>query len=347
VILKPLPAEGVFFEYGIIFARLRCLKNKHFALMYLVIFLVVAKLSPFVVTALIVGFYLSIIVDDLTKLITVVVKKPRWLSRTISNVAIFVLIAYSAVNFFPVVLREAQKVISQIERAVTQIGSLKMPSWVSALLSSLSASFAQSAAGFLNRIVGYVPSFITAAVLVIVTSFIASSLKKLVKEGVSYLFPDDPQDGKNFLRITYREFERFVGGQVLVAMFVGLFVGFGAFFFKIPSAFFLGVLAFITDFVPYLGVVISAIPLLMLSFTTHGLVGLLIGIVILVAANQLEMWFLAPRIQSGALRIHWFIILLTILLFADLFSLGGILIALPFLIFLKNYWKFYVIKRAG
>lgn len=84
----------------------------------------------------------------------------------------------------------------------------------------------------------------------------------------------------------------------------------------------------------------------MLSFTTYGLIGLLIGIVILVAANQLEMWFLAPRIQSGALSIHWFIILITILLFADLFSLGGILIALPFLIFLRNYWKFYVIKRA-
>lgn len=220
--------------------------------MYLVIFLALAKLSPFLVTALIVGLYLSIIVDDLTKLIAIVVKRPRWLSRTISNVAIFVFIAYSAVNFF-VVLREAQKVISQIEETITQIGSLKMPSWVLALLSNLSTSFVESAAGLLNRIVGYVPSFITAAVLVIVTSFIASSLKKLVKEGVSHLFPDGPQDGKNFLCITYREFERFVGGQVLVAMFVGFFIGFGAFFFKISSAFFLGVLAFITDFVPYTG----------------------------------------------------------------------------------------------
>lgn len=145
-----------------------------------------------------------------------------------------------------------------------------------------------------------------------------------------------------FLKTTYSEFERFVGGQVLVAIFVGVFVGVGAFLFRIPSAFFLGMLAFITDFVPYLGVIISAIPLLMLSFSVHGLYGLLIGTIILVAANQLEMWILAPRIQSSALNIHWFIILITILIFGDLFSFGGVLIALPFLIFLRNYWKHYV-----
>lgn len=135
-----------------------------------------------------------------------------------------------------------------------------------------------------------------------------------------------------------------MAGQVLVAAFVGFFVGVMSLIFKIPSAIFLGVLAFITDFIPYLGVIISAIPLLMLGFASHGLKGLIIGVLILLSANQLEMWFLAPKIQSNALKIHWFFILIAILLFGDVIGFGGIFVALPTLIYVKNFWNQYVSK---
>ncbi|HBF69963.1 MAG TPA: AI-2E family transporter [Thermotoga sp.] len=318
------------------------LKNKHFALLYLVLFLVLAKLSPFIITALIMGLYLSIIIDYVARFLGILVKKPRVLPRVISNVLVFLTTAYSAVNFFPVIVREAQKVFTEIDRIKSGLENIDIPGWLSSILNSISASFSEGALSLVNKIIGYVPSFITAAILIVITAFIVSSLKRLIKENVHYLFPTNPSDGKEFLKTTYTEFERFVGGQVLVAIFVGLFVGFGAFIFKIPSAFFLGMLAFVTDFVPYLGVVISAIPLLMLAFSVHGLSGLLIGTIILVAANQLEMWVLAPKIQSNTLNVHWFIILITILILGDLFSFGGVLIALPFLIFLKNFWKQYV-----
>ncbi|PLV59905.1 AI-2E family transporter [Thermotoga sp. KOL6] len=320
------------------------MKNKHFALLYLIMFLVLAKLSPFIITALIMGLYLSIIVDYVAKFFGVFMKKPSSLPRIVANVLVFLMIAYSAVNFFPVVVKEAQKVFSEIDKIRTGLGNLEIPDWITSLLSNLSASFSEGALSLVNKIIGYVPSFITSAVVIVITTFIVSSIKRLINENVFYLFPKDPEDGKRFMVETYKEFERFVGGQVLVAIFVGVFVGLGAFLFKIPSAFFLGMLAFVTDFVPYLGVIISAIPLLMLAFSVHGLNGLLIGTIILVAANQLEMWVLAPKIQSNALNIHWFIILITILVLGDLFSFGGVLIALPFLIFLKNYWKHYVME---
>lgn len=318
------------------------MKNEHFALAYLVLFLILAKLSPFIITALVMGLYLSIIVDYVTRFLGLLVKRPSFLPRLISNVVIFLMITYSAVNFFPVVIKEAQRVLSEINTVRSSLEELKIPSWISSILNNLSASFSEGALSLVNRLIGYVPSLVTAAIIVVITSLIVSSLKRLIGDNVHYLFPRDPEDGKRFMREVYREFERFVGGQVLVAIFVGVFVGVGAFLCRIPSAFFLGMLAFITDFVPYLGVVISAIPLLMLSFSVHGLNGILIGTIILVVANQLEMWVLAPRIQSNALNIHWFIILITILIFGDLFSFGGVLIALPFLIFLRNYWKHYV-----
>jgi predicted PurR-regulated permease PerM len=82
----------------------------------------------------------------------------------------------------------------------------------------------------------------------------------------------------------------------------------------------------------------------MLAFTENGLIGLIIGLAILTTANQLEMWFLHPKIQSNALNLHWFVIIISILLFGELFSFLGILIALPTVVYFRNFWEYFVLK---
>jgi len=129
---------------------------------------------------------------------------------------------------------------------------------------------------------------------------------------------------------------------VLVAAIVGLIVGILSWIFKIEGAFFLGSLSFITDFIPFFGVLITAIPMLMLGWSSKGLFGLIIAFMILLIANQLECWVLSPKIQSSNLKIHWFILIVSILLFADLFGFIGILIAIPTLLFLKRFWNIYI-----
>jgi predicted PurR-regulated permease PerM len=85
----------------------------------------------------------------------------------------------------------------------------------------------------------------------------------------------------------------------------------------------------------------------MLAFSAKGLAGVLIGVIILVLANQIEMWFLSPKIQSKSLKLHWYVILISILLFGELFSFAGVLIALPSIMYIKNYWDFFVTKKSG
>ncbi|MDK2906868.1 MAG: hypothetical protein PWQ66_829, partial [Petrotoga sp.] len=172
------------------------MKNRHFALLYLALFLILAKLSPFIITALVMELYLSIIVDYMARFLGLFIKKPRSLSRVLANVLIFLMIAYSAVNFFPVIIKEAQRVFSEIDRVRTGLENMEIPEWVSSIISNISASFSEGALSLVNRIVGYVPSFITAAVLIVITAFIVSSLKRLIKENVHYLFPTNPSDGK-------------------------------------------------------------------------------------------------------------------------------------------------------
>lgn len=293
-------------------------------------------------TALMLGVYLSIIVDFVARFFARFLRGK--ISRILANVTVLGVIAYSIGNFFPVIINEAKKVFSEIEKIQITFEDVSVPDWILSFLTNLGKSFSDIALTIVNKLLGYVPSLITALVIVVITTLIVGNLKKVVSKKLDKLFPENPEKGIYFAKTTYREFERFVAGQVLVAAFVGFFVGVMSLIFKIPSAIFLGVLAFITDFIPYLGVIISAIPLLMLGFASHGLKGLIIGVLILLSANQLEMWFLAPKIQSNALKIHWFFILIAILLFGDVIGFGGIFVALPTLIYVKNFWNQYVSK---
>ncbi|KUK21830.1 MAG: hypothetical protein PWQ72_190 [Pseudothermotoga sp.] len=293
-------------------------------------------------TALMLGVYLSIIVDFVARFFARFLRGK--ISRILANVTVLGVIAYSIGNFFPVIINEAKKVFSEIEKIQITFEDVSVPDWILSFLTNLGKSFSDIALTIVNKLLGYVPSLITALVIVVITTLIVGNLKKVVSKKLDKLFPENPEKGIYFAKTTYREFERFVAGQVLVAAFVGFFVGVMSLIFKIPSAIFLGVLAFITDFIPYLGVIISAIPLLMLGFASHGLKGLIIGVLILLSANQLEMWFLAPKIQSNALKIHWFFILIAILLFGDIIGFGGIFVALPTLIYVKNFWNQYVSK---
>ncbi|GAB4312718.1 MAG: AI-2E family transporter [Pseudothermotoga elfii] len=318
------------------------MKDGILVLFYLILFLLLTKLSPFIMTALMLGVYLSIIVDFVARFFARFLRGK--ISRILANVTVLGVIAYSIGNFFPVIINEAKKVFSEIEKIQITFEDVSVPDWILSFLTNLGKSFSDIALTIVNKLLGYVPSLITALVIVVITTLIVGNLKKVVSKKLDKLFPENPEKGIYFAKTTYREFERFVAGQVLVAAFVGFFVGVMSLIFKIPSAIFLGVLAFITDFIPYLGVIISAIPLLMLGFASHGLKGLIIGVLILLSANQLEMWFLAPKIQSNALKIHWFFILIAILLFGDIIGFGGIFVALPTLIYVKNFWNQYVSK---
>jgi AI-2 transport protein TqsA len=106
----------------------------------------------------------------------------------------------------------------------------------------------------------------------------------------------------------------------------------------------LGILSFIGGFFPFVGLLLTAVPMYLLAFTSQGIKGMVWLTVVLVAVNQTESWFYGPKIQSSNLKIHWFVILLSIFILGSLLGFVGVLLALPILIFLRDYWSFYVLK---
>jgi len=69
---------------------------------------------------------------------------------------------------------------------------------------------------------------------------------------------------------------------------------------------------------------------------------------LLVFANQLEIWFLSPKILSNRVKINRFIVLVSIQGFGELLGVFGVVFAVPILIFVKRYWMDFVLsERSG
>lgn len=122
----------------------------------------------------------------------------------------------------------------------------------------------------------------------------------------------------------------YVRGQLLIALFIGVFVFLGLTVVGIPSAAAIGFLAGAFNIVPYLGPIIGATPAILLALTMPGaLLKVILVVVVFVAANQIEGNFLSPYILSRTTDLHPITVLVAILVGVALLGFVGALLAVP------------------
>ena len=122
----------------------------------------------------------------------------------------------------------------------------------------------------------------------------------------------------------------YVRGQLLIALFIGVFVWLGLTLVGIPSAAAIGFLAGAFNIVPYLGPIIGATPALLLALTLpNAPLAMILVVVVFVVANQIEGNFLSPYILSKTTDLHPVTVLLAILTGVALMGFVGALLAVP------------------
>lgn len=129
-------------------------------------------------------------------------------------------------------------------------------------------------------------------------------------------------------------------GQITVALIMGVIIGLGLTVLGVPSALAIGFLAAILNVVPYLGVILSIIPALLLALPLGWLkVVLVLGLFI--GANQIEGHFIAPRVMAQSTHLSSLAVLLAILFGVELFGLMGAVIAVPAVAAIKSLLDAY------
>lgn len=201
--------------------------------------------------------------------------------------------------------------------------------------------------GFFASLVGGVFQLLTALVLSI---YFLYDLPRLGRAALlAFPEPYQPLVGELAAKLD-RSVGGYVRGQLLVALFVGIFVGVGLSLVGVPLAASLGFLAGVFNLIPFVGVIVSGVPALLLA-ATGGWLKVLLAFLVLWLANQLEGSLLGPLIVGRATRLHPVTAIAAILVGATLFGLWGALLGVPTAAFLKvlleEYYKKSRFYREG
>jgi len=128
----------------------------------------------------------------------------------------------------------------------------------------------------------------------------------------------------------------YLRGQLMVAVVVGILTGTGLALLRFPYAAVVGVVAGVFNLVPYIGLIVSLIPALIIAVLSGNLLLSLLKIaVVFVSVNVLESSVLSPRIVGGSVGLHPVWIILAIAVGGFFFGFVGLLLAVPGAAFLK------------
>ncbi len=120
----------------------------------------------------------------------------------------------------------------------------------------------------------------------------------------------------------------YIRGQVLLSLLIGILVGGGLTVFHVPYALLLGVLAFILEFIPILGTLVSGLICTVIALTQGWLIAL--GVLIyFIVVHVLEGDIIGPRIVGKAVGLHPIVSIAALIAGAELFGIVGALFASP------------------
>lgn len=125
-----------------------------------------------------------------------------------------------------------------------------------------------------------------------------------------------------------REAGGYFRGQMLVALAVAALTSLGLLAAGIPAWLALGLIMGICEWIPYIGPLIGGIPIVLFSLPL-GLDTMLWGLGITVFVQQVEGYFLSPRLMSGTTGLHPVYVLLLLSAGSLLWGLPGMVAAVP------------------
>ncbi|MEX2235935.1 MAG: AI-2E family transporter [Dehalococcoidia bacterium] len=159
------------------------------------------------------------------------------------------------------------------------------------------------------------------------------------------LFPPDiRQDARNCVAIVNRIAGDYIRARLLEGLFIGITTTVGLYFLGIQGAVPLGVIAGITELIPFAGPVIGAIPALLVAITTEDLKTTIFVLIFFVALQQFESAVLVPNIEGKAVNTHPALLIVIVVAAGQIWGFVGILLAVPVSAILRDVFK-YIYRR--
>jgi len=239
------------------------------------------------------------------------------------------------------------KLPGQIEGFAAQLGIQDPMSEIESQLDDgFGASLFGQAAGFGYTLFGG----LTNLLLLVVAAIYLAFDPKLYRKLFASLFPPAQRRGVETVMLqTGTALKKWFVGQMVSMLFVGLLSGIGYWAIGLPTPAALGLIAGITNFIPYIGPVIGAIPAIVFSFNIS-MEMVLYALIVATIVQQMEGNVLVPLIQKRAVAMPPAVALFAIIIFGVLFGFLGVLLAVPLavtvMVLVQKLWIEGVVEHA-
>ena len=135
----------------------------------------------------------------------------------------------------------------------------------------------------------------------------------------------------------------YLKGHLFISSLVGLVTGIAALIIGVDFALVIGIIAGLTNLVPYFGPILGGIPAIILALAQSWRDGLYMAIAIILI-QLLEANLLTPKIIGERLRMHPLIIVFALLAGGELLGILGMLIAIPLTAALRIIFSYIYLK---
>lgn len=263
---------------------------------------------------------------------------PRGIIVILIYLAMLTIAVASLALIIPTLIQEAGSVASSIgipsdvvsstlqtlREAVDKFRSI---SDVRAGVSSAQAIFS-AAGGFVSTIKDLFGG-IAGVVIVLVIAFYMVVQDREATRLFHNLVPNKYQDKiSTTLALVEEKIGGWLRGQLVLSLLIGILYYIGLLILGVNNPLMLAVFAGFLEFIPYLGPILSGIPIVFLAVGDSPFKGLLaLGLVIVV--QQLENQVIVPKVMQKAVGLNPLVSIIAVLIGAKLFGVVGALIAIP------------------
>ena len=174
-----------------------------------------------------------------------------------------------------------------------------------------------------------IANMIYLGVVVLLTSVYAVLQPAPLVRGFVGLFPANRrQQVREMLKGMYRNVQRWLLGQFADKMIVGLLIGIGLWAVGIPFALLLGLLTGLLGLIPYVGIVVSLVPPVLLALAANPM-DVLWVLAVYFLVLQVEADLIYPVVMSRAVALHPAAIIFGLFVMSVFFGFVGLLLAVP------------------
>ena len=274
---------------------------------------------------------------------------PEGLALAMAGLLILLVLAAGVLMLGPELSRQMRSLVANLPAAFARVADeLQLGSFMDLLKGSSSVS---SIGNLASRIFSWSSTLLgmLASIALVISGGIYLAVDpQLYRNGLVKLFPPALHPNVNAtLDDAGEALRRWLGGQLTAMVLVGILAAFGLWIAGVPSAFALGFIIGLAEFVPIIGPILAAIPAILIAGMQDWQTALW-AVAVLVIVQQIESNLIAPLIAGRTVSVAPAVGLFAVVALGVLFGPLGLLFGFPLAVVIDvTVRRLYVLDTLG